>query len=270
MSLTVRKIEGEELKQIQMQILDVVHAFCEKHHIVYWLDCGTLLGAIRHKGYIPWDDDIDIGMLRPDYDRFMQLFNNENARYQFKSIENDITFCYAYGKVLDTNTVLYEPDKSGTKLSVNIDVFVYDNVPNDDRKLKRMFQKRNLYNFMDYMHRINRPHGSFIKKIGIFMIHAMLLPFPENYFCVHKNKNAKKYVNQQTMRVGNLSASSYAYWDKSILKRFTVAEFENKYYYIPVEFDAYLKVFFSDYMQLPPEKKRVSHHKFEAYTIDLM
>lgn len=261
----MRQIAGEELKKIQLQILDVVSAFCEEYHINYWLDCGTLLGAIRHKGYIPWDDDIDIGMLRPDYDRFMKLFNEKNKKYQFKSIENDRSFCYAYGKVLDMDTVLYEPDKNGVKLAINIDVFVYDNVPDDDRALRRMFRKRNLYNFCDYFHRINKPHGNWMKKLGIFMIQTALLPFPNNYFCVKKNKNAKKYLNRNTKRVGNVSAGDYAYWDKDILQEFTYAEFENKKYRIPVEYDKYLREFYGNYMELPPEEKRVTHHKFEAY-----
>ena len=76
----MREINTEELKKIQVEILDVMSQFCEKHGIQYWLDWGTLLGAIRHKGYIPWDDDVDTGMLRKDYDIFMKLFNEENDR----------------------------------------------------------------------------------------------------------------------------------------------------------------------------------------------
>ena len=79
----MRKVELEELRKIQISILDVVADFCEKHKINYWIDSGTLLGAIRHKGYIPWDDDIDIGMLREDYDKFKKLFNQYNDRYLY-------------------------------------------------------------------------------------------------------------------------------------------------------------------------------------------
>lgn len=76
----MREILLDELKDRQIAILDVVDAFCRENNINYWLDSGTLLGAIRHGGYIPWDDDIDIGMLRPDYDRFWRcLISSTNS-----------------------------------------------------------------------------------------------------------------------------------------------------------------------------------------------
>lgn len=113
----LEEIKIEELKRIQLEILDNVANFCEKNKINYWLDCGTLLGAIRHKGYIPWDDDIDIGMLREDYERFMKLYNKENEQYKFYCIENNKKFDYPHGKVIDTNTILYELDmKHGKKI----------------------------------------------------------------------------------------------------------------------------------------------------------
>lgn len=70
----MRKLELEEIKQIQLEILDDITEFCKQNNIKFWIDYGTLLGAVRHKGYIPWDDDVDIGMLREDYDRFLHTY----------------------------------------------------------------------------------------------------------------------------------------------------------------------------------------------------
>ena len=96
----MRQIGMDELKKIQLEILDAVSAFCTKHGITYWLDGGTLIGTVRHKGYIPWDDDIDLGMLRPDYDRFIKEFNAHNSRYRLVCRENDPDFYQAFAKVM--------------------------------------------------------------------------------------------------------------------------------------------------------------------------
>ena len=79
----LKRISEQELRKIQIEILDEVDNFCRNHAINYWIDCGTLLGAVRHKGYIPWDDDIDVGMLRDDYNRFAKEFNQKGQEISF-------------------------------------------------------------------------------------------------------------------------------------------------------------------------------------------
>lgn len=265
----MRRVYGDELKKIQLDILAVVADFCDKNGISYWIDCGTLLGAIRHRGYIPWDDDIDVGMLRPDYDRFMQLFNSENERYKFFSIENNENFYYAHGKVLDTTTVLYEPDIRGNKLSINIDIFVYDNAPNDDKKVEAMYNKRDFFRALHVQRNSNyTPRGSFFRRSCVYILRYVLKPFPKNYFIKRLLSNSKKHVHDETARVGNFTSYSRMVCDKSVFKSFITAEFEGRYYKIPIGYDAWLRAFYNDYMVLPPEDKRVSHHQFEAYVQD--
>ena len=126
--IKMKKLSVKELREFQIGILDVVDEFCRKNNINYWLDSGTLLGAVRHGGYIPWDDDIDLGMLRGDYEKFAEMFNKENDRFKFVDIETDRNFYCAYGKVLDTATVL----KDGHMDShINIDIFIFG--PNPDK-----------------------------------------------------------------------------------------------------------------------------------------
>lgn len=262
----MKQLDVEQLKVIQLGILDVVHDFCVKNNINYWLDCGTLLGAIRHRGYIPWDDDIDIGMLRLDYDKFMSSFNAANKRYQFLCPELNDDYSYGAGKVIDCDTVLYEPDKNGRKLSVNIDVFVYDNAPDDDRQLKKMFDRRDWYRKCSVAHSQNHDViGGFARNIGFQLLHFCTKPFPVNYFALKMMDNSKRFSTQNTKRVGNFSSYTRTVGDKDIFNSFVYVSFEGKKYKAPVGYDKWLKAFYKNYMELPPVEKRVSTHTFEAY-----
>ena len=264
----LEEIKIEELKKIQLEILDNVANFCEKNKINYWLDCGTLLGAVRHKGFIPWDDDIDIGMLRDDYDKFMKLYNNQNNQYKFYFIENNKKFDYPYGKVIDTNTILYEPDmKHGKKISVNIDIFVYDNAPDDNIELERMFKKRDRLLILNVVK--NSPYfaskSTIIQKILRFIGYYILKILPVGFFSRCIIKNSLKYKNVETNRIGNFTSYSKIVGDKNIFSSFIKVQFEGKEYNAPIGYDQWLKLFYKDYMKLPPKEKRVSTHKFVAF-----
>ena len=265
----MKKIELEELKKIQIKILDYVDEFCKNNSINYWLDCGTLLGAIRHKGYIPWDDDIDIGMLRDDYEKFMKLFNKYNdSQYKFHCYEIDNEWHLPYGKILDENTIMYEPDeKTGIKQSVFIDLFVYDNAPNDEKELNKMYKKRDLYKKLNNLQIYS---GFYIEKKNKYNfirypIHLLMQLFPKRYFVKKGIELSKKYSNEETTRIGNFTSSTKICCNKDIFNIFVKVEFEGKKYLAPVGYDEWLKSFYGDYMKLPPKEKRVSHHRFVAY-----
>ena len=262
----MRQIFGEELKKIQLEILDVVAAFCEKHGISYWLDGGTLLGAIRHKGYIPWDDDIDVGMMRPDYNKFMRLFNQENDKYKFYSIENNPNFYYASGKVLDTDTVLYEPDKNGTRLSINIDICVYDNAPESDKELSKMYDVRDRLRWLHSLRTsASAPRGNILRRFCVRSVRMGMRVFPENYFIKKLSDHSQKYNKTELDRVGNFNFYIRMVCGKQVFREFIDREFEGKFYKIPIGYDEWLRAFYGEYMELPPEEERISHHSFEAY-----
>lgn len=261
----VRLLEKKEVCRLQIGILDAVASFCEKEGIRYWLDSGTLLGAIRHKGYIPWDDDIDVGMLRPDFLRFMKSFNASNQRYQLICQELDSTCVYPYGKVLDTNTVLYEPDEHGIKSCVNIDIFIYDNAPDDEHACSKMYQQRDRYNMLNLLrNKMIGTHGiwkDLIKTCG----YLLLKPFPNGFFAKKMIENAKQYADQETGYVGNFLAYTRIWCEIGIFADFVEVAFEGKVYKAPVGYDRWLKAFYGNYMELPPVEQRVSHHMYQAY-----
>lgn len=261
----MKRLSIEECKVIQTAILDEVAAFCEKNQINYWLDNGTLLGAIRHKGYIPWDDDIDIGMLREDYDRFLATFNRSSGRYKAYSIENNEEFLYPHAKVLDTETVLYEPDENGLKLSVNIDIFVYDHAPQSEKKTRHMYRMRDFYRTLFEVREFCKPKGPIPRKIAIQSLIWGTKLLPARFYIKQMVRNSKKYHLVQTGYVGNFMSYSQVCCPIDIFQSFIDVEFEGKFYKAPIGYDAWLRAFYSDYMQLPPVEKRVSHHSYIAY-----
>ncbi len=267
----MKKMTLDELKAAQLDILDFVAQFCEDNSIHYWIDCGTLLGAIRHKGYIPWDDDIDIGMLRDDYDRFISVFpkKNLNSRYKLSCLEIDKAFHVAFAKILDTRTVLYEPDENGFKTGVNIDVFVYDNAPDDDTELQKQFERRDLYKKL-YLIKTTKhlPEKTSVTKCLKILLHYCLAVIPNSYFIGKIIQNSKKYMNVSTNRVGNFTSETRQVCSKNVFQSFTVAEFEGRKYRVPAGYDEWLRSFYGDYMKLPPIEKQVSHHRFKAYYLD--
>lgn len=261
----MRKLEIDELRQRQIEILDVVSSFCDKNEIDYILEGGTLLGAIRHGGYIPWDDDIDIGMLRKDYDRFAEIFPREMAdtQYVFECPEKNKNWHLPFGKVMDMNTLFVQ---DGHDLGINIDVFPYDDVPNDYKVAEQMYKKR------DFLKKINAvqinenaPRGGVLRRSIVYVIRFLLRLFPRYYFIHCIANSARKYEGKGYETVGNFTAESkIPPCKKEIVTNRILAKFEGKEYKIPKDYDTWLRAFYGEYMKLPPEDQR-KRHTFEAY-----
>ena len=145
-----KQIDIDDLKQIEFELLCKFHELCEKLNLRYSLGGGTLLGAIRHKGYIPWDDDIDVMMPRPDYNKFIGYCINNQTEFKLKCYETDKNYVDLSAKIYNPNTILEENDvlEENEKFGVYIDIFPVDGLGNTYKEAKKAFSstafKRNL------------------------------------------------------------------------------------------------------------------------------
>lgn len=262
MEKTVEKtpLTVEEMRTIQLGILDQLDAFCRKNNLRYSLGGGTLLGAVRHKGYIPWDDDIDVMMPRPDYDYFVTHFNDEYGKIsKCCAFENDETWKFPFAKICDCGTVLYEENVS-QQLGVNIDVFPIDGVPkNKERYIRKFIFKHHF--LVAYLSDVGE---SLAKKC----IYALVRKFISLAFI----QKSLRYL----LLSNSFETSPYAgavvglYHEKEVYERTLFCScsdysFENRTYKGISDFDSYLKQHYGNYMDLPPKEMQVRKHKTVAY-----
>ena len=262
------EISKEEVKKIQYNILDVVAKYCDDRGIRYFLGYGTLLGAIRHKGFIPWDDDIDIVMLREDYERFLKYFTTKNY-YVDANIKN-ADFPYTFSKICDKRTKLIENSDFNYDIGINIDLFPIDKVPVSifKQKLLSLQLKTLLVIFRTKGISLNKDRN-WVKNFILLIGKVFLLPFDYQTVIKRINKLATKYAHLKEYKLGCLidSYGPMELIDPSIFKDIIYVEFESGRFKAPKKFEEYLKLLYGDYSLLPPVEKRVTHHKFNAYHI---
>lgn len=258
----MKTVTSEEQKAIMLDLLQKTADFCEKNNIRYFLCGGTLIGAIRHKGFIPWDDDIDISMPRPDYDRFISLFNKPENYYQVICMENNKKYGFPFAKVHDTRTFVDELQYAKDQFGVYIDIFPIDGV-GENEQVFRILRLRKLL----HTKKANYFQRTIAKKIINTFGKILLLPFSVHYILKLMDKEARKYPYGSTDRAGIIinpygirEIVNLSVFEKAIPKRF-----EDRDYMVPSEYDTWLRSIYSDYMQLPPEDKRHSPHVSIAY-----
>ena len=250
----MRQISIDELRAAQLEVLDHVVKFCSDHGLRYCLAYGTLIGAIRHKGYIPWDDDIDIVMPRKDFDKFAEIFNQQNTRYKF----------------ILGSTVNHVLDVESKLKAARIDIFPIDNAPDDDRILKMMTLWQTFLiglSFSRWQKVFQKPHGNLARRLKVYcfriIANLMLVKFwPKGLLPALCLKNAQRFKDQPTKRVCVfLATGAPKAIEREKLETFIDGEFEGRMYKIPVGYDEWLRKIYGDYMTPPPEYQRKSTHE---------
>lgn len=259
----MKEIKIEELRTIQMDILQNVHDFCVKHDIKYTLAYGTLLGAVRHGGYIPWDDDIDIAMLRPEYERFMREYKDDVYRFTECRLDKDVHI--GFGKVEDTRTLVIEGGNT-KNLGVSIDVFPIDDLCDtyeDSVKYVKSYKWNWLIRKAKY--RELSIVKSWSKKMAVALLKFICLPFSVHHLTLTNIEKAIKHTNLQSKFVGllcDVNVNEGEIMERAIWSRYQLVTFEDRKYMAISDMNAYLKHVYGDYMKLPPKEQQVPKHDF--------
>ena len=269
----MRKIEIDEMRQRLLSMAEYLQNICKENGLKMFLSGGTLLGAVRHKGLIPWDDDIDVHMPRPDYDRLIKIFKEKEniGKYKLLSHELNDKYVYTFAKLVDDDTLLIEDDiYSGVDMGLYLDIFPIDGLGDAIATAEKQMKKMNKYLVMNYALLVKpwRKKCTFFKNFAIELMRCAVKIYGINRLHKKIRKLAKslpyeqcEYVGEYIDQVGSnrIVRRSEVYGDSVDM------QFEGLKLPAPVGWDKYLTQFYGDYMQLPPEKKRVATHGYILY-----
>ena len=268
MAEEVKNIGVEALKVLQMDVLQVLADFCTAHGIPYSLACGTMLGAVRHKGYIPWDDDIDIYLLRNDYDRLMREFPAEYRNVRIAALERTPRWDKPYAKAYDARTVMVEHNRSRMRIGVNLDIFPLDAVPDEEAAWRRYDRRRRFWQTL-FQLKMTCPDARRTagKNATIRLAHILLFPVSAHRFARFLDRYARRFAGKDTEYVFECAMGLIMKdrFRRAVCDDLSDYSFEDRVFKGFTHSDAYLTSAYGDYRSLPPEEKRVSHHVFKAW-----
>lgn len=259
-------------KQILINLFQKFINICQVHNLRYYCIGGTLLGAIRHQGMIPWDDDIDVLMPREDYDKFLKIDFSEFEGVEVITMHNNPHYYLPFSKFCDSSTTILEYANIPAILGSFIDIFPLDGASSDENVLEKdLLQFRMLANKLFVESKVFIENiKSFFKRLFNFQFRAA---WNEITLSVSKETKRRSIVNslEMVMRrydynnstiVGNYGGmwGIKEFWNKSNFDSYLLQNFESLQVRIPVGYDAILTKMYGNYMQLPPIEKRISHH----------
>ncbi len=252
----------QQLQEVQFETLKDIVSVCGKYSIRYSIYCGTLLGAVRHKGFIPWDDDVDLAMPLSDYYRFMEVFPQEmHDKYDGLTYRTEKNGRCLWYRIYRKNTTYCPEDQLELAIDHRIYTDVYPMIGASDTQWKYRVQQffTHLARVMiraDYI-RLTKEKYTGIKRIN-YLTHVLPRSFRE-WFCGAVEKYA--WIDPaKTRRMGTIDGVlfegkfTHAQWT-----RMTKGEFNGEWFSMPEEYDSVLRIMYGDYMQLPPPEMRVPH-----------
>ncbi len=273
---TKNKLSLNELRDIQYKGLLYLKSICEKNNITYYIISGTLLGAVKYKGYIPWDDDIDITLKRDDYLKLINALEKDfNEEYEVLTMYNTKDYYYPYAKLVSKRTKLVENAKEIKKMGVFIDIFPMDSFDDDIDKIfhKTRFIRNMISKRMRIKNAIKKTKlldekevevkFKFIKRIIYNLIDIFSLPLGYNFWAKLLDKKLSKYKNGKYLSL--LYLDKLNYFDAKLFEEIDEYQFYNNKFTSIKDYDFYLRKLYGDYVLDPPISMQRTHHQMEVY-----
>lgn len=254
----MKRLTKRDIQRNELNILIAVKEICNSNNLKFYLSGGTLLGAIRHRGFIPWDDDIDVCMPRADYEKL----KNANLKEEFESIEVYKSDTLPFIKLVDKNVrVLSQYGTLDNYLW--IDIFPVDALPDDINSVRKIYKKAEFYRRLLYLGKAKLGEGkNILKKVGKYFIKPFVKLYSEERLTRKLEQLALEIPYESSNYVGAITGGLYGEGERMLKIEFEKSIFVTfEGYDMPTMscWDSYLKGIYGDYMKLPPEDKRKTH-----------
>lgn len=268
----MKELSLTEIKSLLLDMMIDIDAFCREKGIKYSLNYGSLLGAARHKGFIPWDDDIDLMMYRDDYERFLSEYHSE--KYKVLSLNRDPDWCYPlFARITDIKTQMFFTGEKKSQHGLWIAIIVVDNMPHPNPHYqewdKFRYSLKRWLDLIDLKIKMTSFNQSFAKNVlkGVLYPFFALIPAKKIAWLVEKRRCIYNKTNT-TFCAEWLGGGRAYYFPRYFMNEYIDLDFEGHSFMSIKEYDCYLKIVYGDYMVMPPKEKQVPLHNYKAYFMD--
>lgn len=275
-SINKKLLSRQEVQAVALEVLKRFADICEENHFRYCLTWGTLIGAIRHKGFIPWDDDIDVLMPRPDYEKFQRYVEDHSDEMRPLRLFTSSTKDYPYliPRLSDDNYPLDVDNEKPCGMGVFVDIFILDGTGDTEDEARKYISSLCKYPRLIFLatrqhFEIGTTRGFFLKLIK-FPVYCYAKLMGRGYFAKKQLRKIDKYSYDKKQYVGCAllcERPRFGVIKKELIEDLIDVPFEHYHFKVPRAYDTLLRMWYGDYMQIPAEKDRVPHHVYDAYKV---